>query len=134
MGYDVHITRTLEWTESESDPITADEWQAYVSSDDEMRGDGFAEVATASGTLRYENPGLAVWTAWSENGRDGNFAWFDLKSGRVTVKNPDDAILLKMCAIAERLGARVQGDEGEYYPLPKVGQGESTSTDGSRSW
>jgi len=31
------------------------------------------------------------------------------------VKNPDEAILSKMCAIAEKIGARVQGDEGEYY-------------------
>ena len=133
MGYDVHITRTPEWTESESEPITPHEWRAYVSSDHEMRGDGFAEAATSSGTLRYDNPSLAVWTAWSEHGQDDNFAWFDLKSGRVTVKNPDDAILSKMCAIAERLGARVQGDDGEYYPLPKTEQADSRSTKGTRS-
>lgn len=134
MGYDVHITRTAEWTDSESDPITLEQWQAYIASDPEMRADGFAEAATPSGTLRYENPGLAVWTAWSEHGRDGNFAWFDLESGRVTVKNPDDAILLKMCAVADRLGARVQGDEGEHYPLTEAGQLDGSSINESRPW
>lgn len=128
MGYEVHIIRTTEWTDSESEPITIEQWRAYVASDPEMRADGFAEATTASGALRYENAGLAVWTAWPEHGRDGNFAWFDLETGRVTVKNPDEAILSKMCAIAERLGARVQGDDGEDYPLAKTGSLDAGST------
>ena len=134
MGYDVHITRTPDWTDSESEPITIEEWLAYVSSDPEMRVDGFAEAATSSGSLRYENPGLAVWTAWSEHGRDENFAWFDLRHGRVTVKNPDDAILAKMSAIAERLRARVQGDEGEFYPQSATDTQDSETTKARRSW
>lgn len=134
MGYDVHITRAAEWSESENDPITIEEWQAYLLSDPEMRADGFAEAGTLSGTLRYENPGLAVWTAWSEHGRNHNFAWFDLSSGRVTVKNPDGAILAKMSAIAEHLGARVQGDEGEYYPASDTNEQGAAQSEASRSW
>ena len=77
-----------------------------------MRLDGFAEARnpTTGGTIRIESPGLSVWMAWS-----GGIAWMDHRGGRIVVKNPDTAILKKMCAIAERLGARVQGDEGEMY-------------------
>jgi hypothetical protein len=42
-------------------------------------------------------------------------AWFDYRHGEVVVKNPDDEILGKMRQIAERMGAKVIGDEGESY-------------------
>ncbi|NYH26059.1 hypothetical protein GGD40_005630 [Paraburkholderia bryophila] len=42
-------------------------------------------------------------------------AWFDFRAGNVVVKNPDTAILLKMWLIAQKLGARVQGDDCEIY-------------------
>jgi hypothetical protein len=117
MGYDVHITRAAEWSDSEGTPIALDEWLAYVASDPEMRLDGFAEVRTPDGeVIRIEGKGLSVWTAWpGEHGGQGH-AWMDHRGGRIVVKNPDSAILKKMCSIAERLGARVQGDEGEMYP------------------
>jgi hypothetical protein len=41
--------------------------------------------------------------------------WFNLEQGRVTVKDPDEPTIAKMCAIAKKLAARVQGEEGEYY-------------------
>jgi hypothetical protein len=116
MGYDIHITRAEEWSESEANPITLDEWRAYVASDPEMRIDGFAETKTLDGTvLRLEGEGLTVWTAWPGEAEDDH-AWLECRLGRITVKNPDPLVLAKMCAIADRLGARVQGDEGEYYP------------------
>ena len=117
MGYDVHITRAEEWSESEASPITLEEWVAYVASDPEMRLDGFAEAQLPSGdVLRVEGKGLSVWTAWPGEGRSEGHAWMDHRGGRIVVKNPDPAILKKMCAIAERLGARVRGDDGETYP------------------
>lgn len=42
-------------------------------------------------------------------------AWFNFDRGDVVVKNPDAEILAKMWAIAQKLGARVQGDDGELY-------------------
>src|SRR5262249_31763540 len=116
MGYDVHITRALEWVNAESNPIALEEWLAYIESDPEMRLDGFAEVQTPAGEiLKCESAGLAVWTAWPGVGQRNGCAWFDYHAGCIVVKNPDDEILAKMCAIAERLEANVQGDEGEYY-------------------
>jgi prepilin-type processing-associated H-X9-DG protein len=115
MGYDVHITRAEHWTESESAPITLDEWLDYVAGDREMRMDNFAEAEVEGGILRYENEGLAVWTAYTGHGSKGNVAWFDYHKGRVVVKNPDNEILGKMRRIASTLGAKVMGDEGELY-------------------
>src|SRR5690606_27146395 len=65
--------------------------------------------------LRYENEGLAVWVAYSGHNEDGNKAWFDHRNGEAVVKNPDDEILAKMIAVAAKLGANVQGDDGEPY-------------------
>ena len=117
MGYDIHITRAAEWTESEAAPITLDEWKAYVETDPEMRMDNFAETTNTAGEtpLRYENEGVAVWTAYSGHEEGGNMGWFDYRDGRVVVKNPDDEILAKMKRIAEALGASVMGDDGESY-------------------
>jgi hypothetical protein len=59
MGYDVHITRAEDWTESESAPIGLDEWLRYVAGDHEMRLDNFAETEVGGDdVLRYENYGL----------------------------------------------------------------------------
>lgn len=116
MGYEVHITRKASWFEDDGPVISLKEWVEYVSSDTEMRLDGYAEARTPAGAvLRTEDPGIAVWTAYSGHEVDGNMAWFCHFGDRVTVKNPDEEILAKMHAIAVSLGAKVQGDEGELY-------------------
>jgi hypothetical protein len=111
MGYDLHITRAEEWAESESAPITLAEWKELVDADPEMKLTGFAETLLPDGqTLSLESAGLAEWNA---PGRPR--VWFDCRRGRISVKSPDDWVLEKMRQIAKRLGARVQGDEGESY-------------------
>ena len=115
MGYDIHITRKTNWFEEEH-KIGRDEWQVVVAADDEMRLDGYAEAKVGGGAvLRIESEGLAVWTAYSGHAANGNMAWFDFRGGDVVVKNPDAEILTKMWEISQKLGARVQGDDGELY-------------------
>lgn len=66
MGYDVHITRADCWLDGEEQPITLDDWLAYVRSDPEMRLDRLAEAATNGGELvEMAAPGLVVWTSYS---------------------------------------------------------------------
>jgi hypothetical protein len=104
----------IDWTESESSPITLNEWLAYVEEDPEMRLDKVAVAQLEDGEfLAYENEGLAVWTAYSGHDPNGNMAWFDYRDGEIAVKNPDDEIINKMKTIAERFGATVMGDDGE---------------------
>ncbi|VTR93140.1 Uncharacterized protein OS=Providencia rettgeri DSM 1131 GN=PROVRETT_05381 PE=4 SV=1 [Gemmata massiliana] len=99
MGYDVHIHRADDWHASESRPISAAEWMAVVDADPELRPDPDHEFfALWPGPCRY--PG-GTWFAWSD--------------GEIHTKNPDRAIVAKMLQIARELGARVQGDHGEFY-------------------
>jgi hypothetical protein len=65
--------------------------------------------------FRVDHPSVAVWTAWSHHGEHGDMAWFHHHHDNVAVKNPDREIRRKMWRLAERLGAKVQGDDGEYY-------------------
>ena len=117
MGYDIHITRKESW--SDEDPkneITLEEWNNYVSGDSEMRRDDSAESITLSGeTVLNVNDGLAVWTRYSQHGINDNYAWFDFRQGKITVKNPDAEIRNKMIDIAIALKAKVQGDDDEIY-------------------
>jgi hypothetical protein len=114
VGCDVHITRKQHWSNDEGPGISLEEWTEVVRTDPEMRLDGSAEVTTPAGdVIRYENQGLAVWTAYS--GRGGRTPWFDYRRGRIVVKNPDERMLKKMGDLAQPLSARVEGDEGEIY-------------------
>jgi hypothetical protein len=110
MGYDIHITRKANWFDEGPD-IPDSEWQAYVTGDPEMSITGAAEAALPEGrVLRYENTLLAEWRRPT-----GGVVWFDFRSGRVVVKNPDEATVEKMKQVARALRARVQGDDGESY-------------------
>lgn len=116
MGYDIHITRKAHWFDETGPGLTLQEWLDYISRDDEMRADGFAEVAAPNGDIiRIESPGIAVWTAYSGQGAERGTAWFCHFKDRITVKNPDPQIVRKMYEISSSLGAKVQGDEGEEY-------------------
>jgi prepilin-type processing-associated H-X9-DG protein len=114
MGYDVHITRKEDWSDEQPE-ISLAEWLAVVQADPEMRLDGDAEARTAADVIRIESSGLSVWTAYSRHGEGGNMAWFDFRGGNAVVKNPDKEILRKMWVLAQRLSAKVQGDDGETY-------------------
>jgi hypothetical protein len=93
MGYDIHITRRKFWGDKGND-ITAEEWLIYIRNDSELR-------------LRPENGKcFAEWSGGS---------WLDWSDGAVFTKNPSDALVSKMAAIARNLDATVQGDDGEIY-------------------
>jgi len=113
MGYALHITRKQEWF-GEGPDISFDEWISAVDADPDMRLDGYAEARLPDGSVvRTESEGLAVWAGYSRHDENVGMAWFRYWNGSVTVKNPDDEIIGKMCALATILGAHVQGDEGE---------------------
>ena len=65
--------------------------------------------------------------------------WWD--DGELWTKNPDDATLGRMIALADALGARVRGDEGETdrspddaYPPPDDEDGRRTAAALSDRW
>jgi hypothetical protein len=118
MGYDVHITRKVRsWDDrGDSATISLAEWQAYVASDPEMQVDELLNSTNRTDApTDWELTGASIWTPYSRNGRAGYYARFGHHDDRITVSQPDEEILVKMLAIAHVLGARVQGDDGEYF-------------------
>ncbi|HLX63821.1 MAG TPA: hypothetical protein VKX17_21295 [Planctomycetota bacterium] len=112
MGYDLHITRKQDWFDKHGPRITEQEWRDYVSSDPEMTITGFAEAKTPKGeVIRIEDPLLAEWDGHSKY----KPVWFSYYDGVIIVKSPDAECISKMREVAEKLCARIQGDEGEYY-------------------
>ena len=98
MGYDLHITRRAHWADADGPGITLDEWSAYVASDAEVQPDADNGLTDFLWTAHPQEP----WPLW----------WRD---GTIYTKNPDDATVRKLVAIAGRFGATVQGDDGEIY-------------------
>ena len=112
MGYDVHITRREDWSDTEGPDIPEADWRSVVEGDPELRLVGAAERATPGGEiLRYEDQDLAEWSGHPAE----DVVWFDFWHGQVIVKNPDELTLAKMRQLARMLQARVQGDDGEFY-------------------
>jgi hypothetical protein len=98
VGYELHITRRNHWSDEGCD-ITRDEWLTLVANDPELTihpvlGDGYA---IWNGPSEFEDP----WLRW--------------RRGNINTTRPDDALYAKMLDLAAKLGARVQGDEGEFY-------------------
>ncbi len=98
MGYDIHITRAEFWAENDAQRIDEDEWLRLVDADPQLQPDP-------------KNPGYTLWLGPSKYEEP----WFHWSSGNISTKNPDQAIVSKMLEIASRLGAHVQGDDGESY-------------------
>ncbi|QYD69271.1 hypothetical protein KZJ38_02485 [Paraburkholderia edwinii] len=62
-----------------------------------------------------KNITVAVWIAYPKHAVDGTTAWFEYRADNVVVKNPDAAIPGEMWTIAQRLWARMQEDDCEFY-------------------
>lgn len=134
MGYDIHITRKKNWYDEDGPSISVEEWAEFVNADPEMRLDGYAQTQLPDGqSLRIEREGLSVWVGYSGNDEDGNMAWFLFSNDGVVVKNPDEEILKKMVSIADVLGAKVQGDDGELYGMDGVIRTENSKGE-KRPW
>jgi hypothetical protein len=99
MGYDLHITRGEYWAENHGHHISREEWLALVEADTELTLDS------------RSGPCFARWSGPGKN----DDRWFDWLEGNISTKYPDRMMLKKMLQIADILGAKVQGDDGEIY-------------------
>jgi len=126
MSYHLHITRKAQGWNDANDPaaISRAEWLDYVAGDPDMAANDYS-VDPQYGQPNAEGSaydtyveGLAAWLGHSGAGLKGEYVWFGHEQDRVTVENPDEETLGKLLAIAQALGARVQGDDGEYFDQP----------------
>ena len=98
MGYDIHITKRDEWYDEDDLGITREEFIQLVDGRDEL-----SIVDQDSADLMAIRDGDETqWLMWDS-------------SGDVLSKNPSQGMIAWMYEIAQLLGAKVQGDEGEIY-------------------
>ena len=109
MGYNIHIHRREDWSDPEGESVSLDEWKALIEADPALIIDGNVVWADPGGGPSLDTP-TAEWLA--PGGVKGLFYWYD---GNVEAKNPDIAVIVKAHEMALMLGARVQGDDGEFY-------------------
>jgi hypothetical protein len=106
MGYDVHITRAEDWSDNQGFEISTEEWLNLIQNDPELTPMPESE--------KYS----VVWhgpTQYSET-------WLDWADGNIYTKNPDKATLRKMWQVAQRLNAKIQGDDGEIYDEREINE------------
>jgi hypothetical protein len=101
MGYDIHITRKQDWSEGNNNHISLDEWQNYITSQND-----FYEEDSNADLLK-----IFVWK------HSLGLTPFIYSEGNISIKNPNDKELQKALEIAQFLNAEVQGDDGEIYSL-----------------
>lgn len=95
MGYELHITRAAHWTDSPAVPIAPAEWDAVVAR--------HPQVDSAGAPEEY-----VVWLGDEED----VMLWPE--NGQITVRLLGEDVDL-LVTLAEQLGARVVGDDGETY-------------------
>ena len=118
MGYDLHITRKEHWADEDGPAVASEEWLRVVEEDPELRPAG------------ENGPYFAIWSGPSEY----DDPWLDWFEGNVYTKNPDPPLIRKMVAIADRLGAKVQGDDGETYDEAWLAKTERLDDEAARAW
>lgn len=110
MGYDLHIVRTIHWSDSSSDPITKAEVDRLMASDPSLSwsASDHSDMQESDATIvRY------FYIKW--NG-DSVFWWY---RSEIIGKNPTEQQIVKLAQIAQALNARLLGDDGERYMLRK---------------
>jgi len=116
MGYSVKIARLYNQEgEEQTSDITLEEWLDYIVTDTELERPLESDLTDNNREYYQQKPGYCEWTYHSKYIEPFARPWFDYYNGEIFSENTDDETLLKMIAIAERLNASVQGQDGELY-------------------
>lgn len=111
MAYEIHILSTTGTTCNAS-AISLEEWEAFCANDPSLRLE--TEVVAINpktgATITISGIASAVWSSPQTQQQYR----FDYRQGRISFVHSDEAIP-KAKEIAQVLGARIEGDEGEAY-------------------
>ncbi len=115
MGYDIHIIRTDDWPDAESNPITKEDVDRLLAADPDLQWStaDYVDMLEADGTIKHYY--MILWKG------EPVFWWY---KGEITCARAVDSQVVKMVQMARVLGARVVGDDGERYELVKKGFGK----------
>lgn len=95
---DIYLTRADFWAVNDDCPIRADEWLELAGSD--------AELAP--------QPQLGTFfSGWQPPEAGAELVLFEWDNGNIVCKRPGRAAVGKLLALASRLNANVQTEEGE---------------------
>jgi len=135
MAYDIHITRHEGCGEDcrgeRGPPTTAGERAAVVAAD--------AELSMIPAPLNRTGP--AQWSAMLNTHTELNTHPDESRFGTalhwsergISARNPSDLLIAKTREVARELGARVQGDDGEFYDGDaEAGEGGDPVSSGRR--
>lgn len=100
MGYELHITRAEIFLDSESNPITFDEWMTFAAASQDL-ATGSAMKNPYYGLV--SESGLATWLQWSDH------------QVSVGASGADGSLISAIVKVAGELSAKVQGDDLEWY-------------------
>jgi len=100
-GYDLHITKKDFWTDENGPCISREEWNNYVKTDNQIQHDDKNSIDDFLVSLDLEQFPI----------------WYNPDLCEIYTKNPSENAINKLIKISEVLDARVQGDDGENYPL-----------------
>lgn len=118
MAYDLHITRQEAWFEDDPErKIALEEWLAIIESDPQLRLDEECRETIDGVSLHGALPGTAVWTYGAEGEKHSRFHYSD---GNIDARNPDEESIAQMLRIADKLGAKVVGDDDELHRSESV--------------
>lgn len=116
MGYDLFITRKEDWSDTEGQDITLDDWLEYVAMDPSLQIDAdhaaSADPRVASGAKEASH---VRWLDWPDREVGVREAWIWLERGNLTSADPDLRVRQKLFLIADGLEARLMGENGEIY-------------------
>ena len=113
MAYDLHITRTKDWTQAASSPITKQDIDALISADSELAWSTTDYVA-----MKDETGASTRYYAITWRGKPC-FWWH---RDQIQCSDPDAAQVSKLVRMAHALNADAVGDDGEVYPLERSSQ------------
>ncbi|NUT92663.1 MAG: hypothetical protein HOY78_11650 [Saccharothrix sp.] len=104
MGYDLHITRAEAWYDSEHAPIPQEEWERFARERPELTVDGWAYSRSEVGCrpiFACTVGDVVVSLLWN--------------AGEVVVSGATTEAATGLRWVAEGMGARLVGDDGEAY-------------------
>ncbi|MES2892036.1 MAG: hypothetical protein V4725_08495 [Bacteroidota bacterium] len=116
----VHITRRDSWSDdTDAGAISLVEWIEYVNWDFQMELRNeyrlpLKKFGLAKEDTVYQKPGLSVWKAHQIKILYEPPS-FEYERGNINVTEPDNETIKKMIVIAERMNAKVQGNDGKIY-------------------
>ncbi len=111
MAYRIYISRTDNPDNSADDPIGLEEWKLLVRDIPQLHLYEGVEALPRHIEAPSASEGLARWAAHPRF----ESVWFNHENGRIYVEGFDSYVMMRMRAIAGRLGAHVVDDDGRRY-------------------